>query len=188
MLNAPSYDEAADVQDELRIASETGLKVNAVHHVLQHRIKEVISLDAPARDDSGESVSGVIPDERCECQEMMDSEDLAAVRQRTVRFVLMMLCAVWMHLAVEERRSAMTFLAALLGPGGLIALSLRHGPVPAGRAMFEVSADETIALARACGLRTVACDVGAPSLQAANAQAGVVWSKLAFVREDAASQ
>lgn len=81
VLNAPSYDEAADLQDELRIASETGLKVNAVHHVLQHRIKEVISLDAPACDDSGESASGVIPDERCEFQEMMDSEDLAAVRQ-----------------------------------------------------------------------------------------------------------
>ena len=114
--------------------------------------------------------------------------DLAALRQRTERFDLIMLSAAWMHLAVEERRRAMPVLAALLSPGGLIALSLRHGPVPAGRAMFEVSTDETIALARACGLRTVACDVGAPSLQAANAQAGVVWSKLAFVREDAAPQ
>src|SRR5437899_698687 len=48
VLNAPSFDEAATKQDEDRIATETGLKVNAVRHVLQHRITEVISLDAPA--------------------------------------------------------------------------------------------------------------------------------------------
>ena len=81
VINAPSYDEAAAEQDENRLASETGLKVNAVRHVLQHRINEVISLDAPACDGSGESVSGVIPEERCPFQEMMDSEDLAVVRQ-----------------------------------------------------------------------------------------------------------
>ena len=81
MLNAPSFDEAAAEQDEDRIATETGLKVNAVRHVLQHRITEVISLDAPACDGSGEPVSGAIPEERCLFQDMMDSEDLAVVRQ-----------------------------------------------------------------------------------------------------------
>ena len=45
---------------------------------------EVISLDAPACDGSGESVSGVIPEERCQFQEMMQSEDLAIVRQAIV--------------------------------------------------------------------------------------------------------
>jgi RNA polymerase nonessential primary-like sigma factor len=81
VLNAPSFDEAAAEQDEDRIATETGLKVNAVRHVLQHRITEVISLDAPACDGSGEPVSGAIPEERCLFQDMMDSEDLAVVRQ-----------------------------------------------------------------------------------------------------------
>jgi RNA polymerase sigma factor (sigma-70 family) len=81
VLNAPSYNEAASKQDEHNIASETGLKVNDVRHVLQHRITEVISLDAPAGDGSGEAVSGAIPEERCLFQDMMDSEDLAVVRQ-----------------------------------------------------------------------------------------------------------
>ena len=33
--------------------------------------------------------------------------------------------------------------AGLLRPGGLMTLLLRHGPVPQGRRMFEVSAAET---------------------------------------------
>lgn len=80
VLNAPSYDESASQQNEAKIATETGLKAADVRHVLKYRINEVISLDAPACDDSGESVSGVIPDERCQFQEMMDHEDLAVVR------------------------------------------------------------------------------------------------------------
>lgn len=35
---------------------------------------------------------------------------------------------------------------------GQIVMSLRHGSVPPGRRMFEVSADETVALAAAHGL------------------------------------
>lgn len=80
VLNAPAYDEAAAEQDEQRIANETGLKVEAVRHVLKHRVTEV-SLDAPACDGSGESIGGVIPEDRCCFQEMMDSEDLEIVRR-----------------------------------------------------------------------------------------------------------
>jgi hypothetical protein len=29
--------------------------------------------------------------------------------------------------------------------GGIVIMSLRHGPIPTGRRMFEVSAEETIA-------------------------------------------
>lgn len=45
--------------------------------------------------------------------------------------------------------------ADLLLPGGLAALALRHGPVPPGRRMFDVLADETCALASENGLETV---------------------------------
>jgi RNA polymerase primary sigma factor len=81
VLNSFSYDESANQQNESKIATETGLKATDVRHVLKYRISEVISLDAAACDASDEPVSGVIPDERCQFQEMMDSEDLAAVRQ-----------------------------------------------------------------------------------------------------------
>jgi SAM-dependent methyltransferase len=77
---------------------------------------------------------------------------LAVVRGRSERFDLVFMSAVWMHLDEPERRAAMASLQALLEPAGIAILTLRHGPVPAGRRMFEVSADETVKLAAAHGL------------------------------------
>ena len=97
------------------------------------------------------------------------------------RFALVMLTAVWMHLDVKERRVAMANVAALLAPRGLLVITLRHGPVPTGRIMFAVSADETIALAEKRGLR-LSLNVHAESSQAATRDAGVSWTQLAFRR------
>ena len=69
--------------------------------------------------------------------------DLDKVHARGERFDLVMLTAVWMHLDSSQRERAMARVAGLLQPGGLMTLLLRHGPVPAGRRMFEVSAAET---------------------------------------------
>jgi SAM-dependent methyltransferase len=80
--------------------------------------------------------------------------DLSKVHERGERFDLVMLSAVWMHLDAEQRRRAMRRITSLLHPGALMVLSLRHGPVPAGRRMFDVSAAETCALARESGLET----------------------------------
>ena len=97
------------------------------------------------------------------------------------RFDLVMLTAVWMHLDADERRLAMPNVAALVAPRGLLVMTLRHGPVPSGRIMFAVSAEETIALAAAHGLR-VSLNVHAESSQVANRDAGVSWTQLAFRR------
>lgn len=93
------------------------------------------------------------------------------------RFGLVMLTAVWMHLDAAERQRGMTRLAALLEPGAPLVLSLRHGPVPPGRRMFEVPAEETIAQAEAAGLRTVLRIDRAPGTQA---QPDVRWTRLGF--------
>lgn len=71
------------------------------------------------------------------------------------RFDAVFATAVWMHLAAAERRRAMARIAALLVPGGRFFVTLRHGPVPAGRRMFDVSPAETTELAAEHGLRTV---------------------------------
>ncbi|MEU3772035.1 class I SAM-dependent methyltransferase [Streptomyces sp. NPDC032472] len=63
--------------------------------------------------------------------------------------------AVWMHLDPEERGRAMGRIAALLNPGARFFVNLRHGPVPEGRVMFDVSAAETVELGEAYGLRAV---------------------------------
>ena len=71
------------------------------------------------------------------------------------RFDLVLLTAVWMHLDAGQQREAMQTLAGLLSSGGLVAMTLRHGPVPEGRRMFDVGAAEVSALAASFGLSTL---------------------------------
>lgn len=78
--------------------------------------------------------------------------DLAVLAERDERFDLILLTAVWMHLDAAERQRAMARLADLAAPGARIVMTLRHGPVPERRRMFDVSADETMALGAAHGL------------------------------------
>ena len=75
----------------------------------------------------------------------------------------------------------MPTVAKLVEPEGVLALSLRHGPVPQGRTMFDVNAAETIALAERSGLVTIV-NVERESVQAVNRAAGVTWTFLGFRR------
>ena len=86
--------------------------------------------------------------------------------------------AVWMHLNAPERRRAMARTGELLAPGGLLFLTLRHGPVPEGRQMFEVSTAETVALGAELGLRTIHTSER-PDLHGRNS---VHWSCLVLER------
>ncbi|MBL1099309.1 class I SAM-dependent methyltransferase [Streptomyces sp. 205] len=81
--------------------------------------------------------------------------ELPALSVCARRFDLILLTAVWMHLDPPQRAAGMAALVRLLGAGGRVILSLRHGPVPAGRRMFPVSAQETIALAEEHGLKVL---------------------------------
>ena len=103
--------------------------------------------------------------------------DLRRLRQQTFDFALMN--AVWMHLTAEERGMGMARLGELIVSGGSMILTLRHGPVPAGRRMFSVAPEETEAIARDCGFYSTFRDEVA-SRGAANIAAGVRWSRLAF--------
>lgn len=76
---------------------------------------------------------------------------LGALRRTNRRFNVILLTAVWMHLDQGERSAAMEALAELSVDGGVTFMSLRHGPIPEGRRMFDVSADSTIRLAASCG-------------------------------------
>jgi protein-L-isoaspartate O-methyltransferase len=102
--------------------------------------------------------------------------DLATVLARGEPFDVVMLTAVWMHLNEQQRRRAMPNVAALTREGGVMIMTLRHGPVPPGRRMFEVSAEETIGLAQPLGFRCVLNRQAVSSLR----QPGVTWTRLAF--------
>jgi protein-L-isoaspartate O-methyltransferase len=105
--------------------------------------------------------------------------DLRLLGARGETFDVAMLTAVWMHLDEEQRRRGMPVLASLMRQGGVMLMTLRHGPVPTGRRMFEVSAEETITLARRQGLR-VELNLRTESIQLKNRAAGVTWTRLAF--------
>lgn len=94
-------------------------------------------------------------------------------------FDLALVMAVWMHLDADERRRGLLRLAELLAPEGRLLLTLRYGPVPRGRRMFNVSAAETIALAEAANLRLIYRDE-VESRGPENVRAGVRWTRLAF--------
>ena len=99
--------------------------------------------------------------------------DLAALRGR--HFDVITLTAVWMHLNEIQRTRAMPVVCSLLRPGGVMTLSLRHGPIPPGRRMFDVPGEETIQHAAQEGL---ACIVHTE--RQARFSTGVTWTWLGF--------
>lgn len=101
---------------------------------------------------------------------------LAGLRASGRRFNLVLLTAVWMHLDASERTTALPHVTELMAPGALLAMSLRHGPIPTGRRMFDVSAEETITLAAQHGLALVHHG----GRDDAQRRADVQWSVLAL--------
>ncbi len=104
---------------------------------------------------------------------------LRRVKERGELFDIVMLTAVWMHLDEEQRRQAMPNVASLVRPGGMMIMSLRYGPVPPGRRMFAVSAEETIRLARA---ERLVLSLHRAHQDSALKRPGVSWTRLAFAR------
>ena len=105
--------------------------------------------------------------------------ELVNTRARAEVFGMVMINAVWMHLTADERAIGMDRIATLLVPGGRLFMSLRHGPIPDGRRMFDVTGEETIALAAPYGLRPVS-HVRRNSIMSENKARGVEWTALVF--------
>lgn len=102
--------------------------------------------------------------------------DLAVLAAAADRFDLILLTAVWMHLDAAERLRAMARIAAHLAPCGRVFMTLRHGPVPEGRRMFDVSGAETAALARGNGMSCLLSSSRPDMFE----RAGVTWTVLAL--------
>lgn len=105
---------------------------------------------------------------------------LAETRKRGP-FDLVTLCAVWQHLNEGTREAALASLAAVTAPGGMVVMSLRHGPGAAGRPVFEAPPEATVAAASRAGFRLLR-RAEAESLQAGNRASGVRWTWLALAR------
>ena len=105
--------------------------------------------------------------------------ELSCLAGRGDRFDLVMLTAVWLHLDGAERVRAMPNVARLIRECGAMVVSLRHGPVPMGRRMFQVSAEETVALASREGLDLT---LKLENQASAYARPEVTWTRLAFAK------
>jgi SAM-dependent methyltransferase len=81
--------------------------------------------------------------------------ELPHLRAQGITFELVLMSAVWQHVAPADRPLAFGRLAGLLKPGGLLALTLRFGPAPADRPMHTVSLAEIEDLAQLNGLKTL---------------------------------
>ncbi|WP_280669326.1 MULTISPECIES: class I SAM-dependent methyltransferase [unclassified Kitasatospora] len=102
---------------------------------------------------------------------------LPALDRLAGAFDLVLLTAVWMHLDRSERLDAMRRIRELLADGGRVVITLRHGPVPPGRRMFDVTVAETLELAERFGLHEL--DVsGRADLHGRD---GVSWSTVVLV-------
>jgi len=108
--------------------------------------------------------------------------ELTLLRRRGDEFDLVMMTAVFMHLDAGERARAMPHIVSLLAPKGMLIMRLRHGPVPAGRRMFDVDAGDVVALTAPLGLRLV-FDHRGGSIGAPNRAAGVTWTTLALLND-----
>jgi SAM-dependent methyltransferase len=94
-------------------------------------------------------------------------------------FDLVVLCAVWQHLAEAERSVALASLAAMTAPGGLLVVSLRHGAGDAERTVFPIDTEATISDARGLGFRLMRRRE-AESVHAGNRALGVRWTWVVF--------
>lgn len=108
--------------------------------------------------------------------------DLRQLRALGRRFDLILLSGVWMHLAPKRRKRAFRILSELLGPAGLLVITLRHGGDPArnaARGLYDTSADELIGYAnrRAIALRSRTTQ---PDVRRGN----ITWETLVFAMPD----
>ena len=68
------------------------------------------------------------------------------------RYDLILLSAVWMHIASGSREKAFRGLVTRLNPGGLLYITLRHGPFEAVQGFWDISDDAIYTLAHKFGL------------------------------------
>jgi len=99
--------------------------------------------------------------------------------ERTLRYGkaydLILLSAVWMHVAPADRERAFRKLVSLLKPGGCVAMTLRHGPAAEGQVIYAVDAAEIEILARQQGAYVELTHHGVADQ---GGRSGITWTQL----------
>lgn len=148
-------------------------------------------VDAKGFADRGHKVIAVEPATEMRALAMADNDHanitwindylptLKKVQALGKRFEFILASASFMHLNPERQRQGFRTLSELLTGKGYLAISLRHGPVPPGRTMYEISPDEARQLATDEELVVIAHKEG----QGRKTVPGVTWSNFVFAKE-----
>ncbi|ENJ1725050.1 TPA: methyltransferase domain-containing protein [Vibrio parahaemolyticus] len=96
------------------------------------------------------------------------------------RFDLILVSAVWMHLAPTHRERAFRKLANLLAPNGRLVISLRHGDFSDGRKAYPVSVEELEKFAKNSALMVRNVSLDDDQLQ----RTGVSWQTIVMSLPD----
>ena len=106
--------------------------------------------------------------------------NLSSVESLQIRFDLILLSAVWMHVPVSQRERAFRKLTNLLKPGGKLVITLRHGTSPDARSMWPVSLDEIKGFATKFGVVVHTFEQDADQLN----RADVTWETVVLTLPD----
>jgi 2-polyprenyl-3-methyl-5-hydroxy-6-metoxy-1,4-benzoquinol methylase len=200
-VGCPSGTEAYDAEADARVRQYESIAFADVHKAIlgllrppPARVLDIgagIGRDAAGFAELGYSVTAIEPTAVLRQHAMRlhpspgiewldDSRpDLSVISAHGAACDVVMLTTVWTHLDEVQRRRAMPRVAALVRPGGVMALSQRHGPIPVGRRMFDIAVTETIDLANCHGLTCVHRTEHRDGLLR---RPGVSWDRRAVVR------
>ena len=103
----------------------------------------------------------------------------AAASKHKVSFNFILMSAVWMHLAPKYRATAFKHLMGMLAAGGILAVTLRCGPAPAEREMYEVTEEEIRQLSTMYGATVLRC-ISAPDQ---SGRPEISWIQMALQKE-----
>ena len=107
--------------------------------------------------------------------------ELSKVQSLNLRFDLILLSAVWMHIPNTHRERAFRKITNLLKPNGKLVVSLRHGQSPDEREMFPVDKNEIAQLSNQYGLSFVyECEDTTDKLN----RPDVYWETLVYALPD----
>ena len=101
---------------------------------------------------------------------------LNKVRHTGLRYDVILLSAVWMHVAPSHRQNTFRRLVTLLNPNGLLCITLRHGPYEPIEGFWDIPDEDVRALARDFGLFEVECSSEEDRLH----REGVHWTRMIF--------
>lgn len=108
---------------------------------------------------------------------------LEQVNKLDIKFNLILLSAVWMHIPVANREQSFRNLANLLKTKGVLIITLRHGESPDERIMYPVNKEEIMMLANQVGLSP--CLLNTPKQKDQLKRDSVRWETIVLRLADA---